>query len=397
MDLLFVNAPAHGHVNPTLPVVEELLRRGHRVRYATGAEVLDKVRAAGADVLELPLRTPRPPRFDENFEPEQAIPHFTQMLDDMQASLPLLEQQIAGDLPDAVCADPMALIGRIAADKLGLAHVALVPNFASNEEFSLRDEIPAQNASFDPNHPVFLGFAERIQEFAAEHGVRIGTPGTADDHPAPLNLVFLPREFQLAADTFDERFAFVGPSLGAREERERWEPAARGRPVLFIALGTAFNDRPEFYRTCLEAFGDGAWQVAMSVGDQVDPADLGPIPENVEVREQFPQTAVLREACAFVSHAGMNSTMEALHYGVPIVAVPQMPEQSINARRVVELGAGRCLDSATLDAAQLRAAVDEVAADEPVRANVARVQRTIRACGGPVAAVDALEKHLSVH
>lgn len=397
MDLLFVNAPAHGHVNPTLPVVEELLRRGHRVRYATGAGVLDEVRASGAEAVELPLRTPQPPRFDEDFDPEQAVPHFNQMLDDVRASLPVLEEQLAGALPDAVCADPMALIGRILADKLGLEHVALVPNLASNEKFSLRDEIPAQNVSFDPNHPVFLRFAQRMQEFAAEHGVQVGMPGSAGDRPASLNLVFLPREFQLAADTFDERFAFVGPSLGAREEREQWEPADPERPVLFISLGTAFHNRPGFYRTCLEAFGDGAWQVALSIGGELDPAELGTIPENFEVREQFPQTAVLRESTAFVSHAGMNSTMESLRYGVPIVAVPQMPEQSINARRVEQLGAGRCLDTENLDAALLRNAVEEVSADESVRADVARMQRTIRSCGGAFAAVDALEKHLSVH
>ena len=397
MDLLFVNAPAHGHVNPTLPVVEELLRRGHRVRYATGADVVGKVRATGAEVVEVPLRTPRPPRFDEDFTPEQMVPHFEQMLDDMQASLPVLEQHLAGDLPDAVCADPMALFGRVLAEKLGLQHVALVPNFASNEQFSLRDEMPAQNGSFDPNHPVLVGFAERLQEFAAEHGVKVGLPGTANDEPAPLNLVFLPREFQLAADTFDGRFAFVGPCLGSREQREQWDPADADRPVLFVSLGTAFHNRPEFYRTCLEAFGDGAWRVAMSVGDEVDPADLGPLPENVEVRPHFPQTAVLRRASAFVSHTGMNSTMESLFYGVPLVAVPQMPEQSINARRVEELGAGRRLDSARVDASSLRSAVDEVAADSSIRAAVEALQRAVRSYGGPAAAADALEEHLSVH
>lgn len=397
MDLLFVNMPAHGHVNPTLPVVEELLRRGHRVRYATGADVLDKVRASGAEAWELPLRTPRPPRFDENFDPEQMVPHFNQMLDDMQAALPLLEEQLAEDPPDAVCADAMALLGRLVAEKLDLPHVALVPNFASNEEFSMREEFPAHTTSFDPNHPVFLRLMEQMQEFAAEHGVQMAMPGTAYDQPAPLNLVFLPREFQLRADTFDERFVFVGPCLGSREQREQWEPADPDRPVLFVSLGTVFHDRLEFYRMCLEAFGESPWQVAMSVGSEVDPTDLGPLPENFEVRPHFPQTAVLRKASAFLSHTGMNSTMESLFYGVPLIAVPQMPEQSMNARRVEELGAGRYLDSAKLDASLLRNAVDEVAADESIRASVAALQRSIRSYGGPAAAADAIEKHLVVH
>lgn len=394
-NVLFVNGPAHGHVNPTLPVVEELLRRGHRVRYATGAELLPSVAATGAEQVEVPLRMPQPPRFDKGFDPEEMKPHFDQMLEDMRAAFPLLEEKATADPPDVVCADPLAPIGRILADKLGLPHVALVPNLASNEQFSLRDEMGSQwKGSFDPYHPVLLGFTEQMQEFAAEHGVELSTAGMMNADPAPLNLVFIPKEFQMAAETFDERFAFVGPSVGGRESREQWEPAEADRPVLFISLGTVFHDRPEFYRTCLEAFADSDWQVAMSVGNAVDPADLGELPDNFEVRTSFPQTAVLRRASAFLSHAGMNSTMESLYYGVPLVGVPQMPEQEMNSRRAEELGVGRRLESTEIDAALLRKTVDEIAADASVRTHLDDLQRTLRSYGGPVAAADALEAHL---
>jgi MGT family glycosyltransferase len=213
--------------------------------------------------------------------------------------------------------------------------------------------------------------------------------------PASLNVVFIPREFQPAADTFDERFRFVGPSPGRRESGPGWLPAADGRPVLFISLGTAFNERPEFFRMCLQAFGDGVWQVAMAVGDRVDAGTLGPLPANVEVRPYFPQLAVLRRAAVFVSHAGMNSTMEALYDAVPLVTVPQMPEQEANARRVEELGLGRRLDPLALTPERLRAAVDEVTADEGIRANLAAMRTSIRGAGGSVAAADAIEARLA--
>ena len=130
------------------------------------------------------------------------------------------------------------------------------------------------------------------------------------------------------------------PHPGRREDDPGWLPAADGRPALFISLGTAFNDRPAFFRMCLPAFGDGVWQVAMAVGDRVDTGALGPVPGNIEVRPYFPQLAVLRHSDVFVSHAGMNSTMESLFNAVPLVTVPQMPEQEANAHRVEELGLG---------------------------------------------------------
>jgi MGT family glycosyltransferase len=165
--------------------------------------------------------------------------------------------------------------------------------------------------------------------------------------------------------------------------------------VLFISLGTAFNDRPDFFRMCLQAFGDGAWQVAMAVGDRVDAGALGPVPGNVEVRPYFPQLAVLRHADVFVSHAGMNSTMESLYHAVPLVTVPQMPEQEANARRVEELGLGRRLDPLQLTPERLRAAVDEVAADQRIRANLATMRTHVRRAGGSVAAADAIEARIA--
>ena len=155
-------------------------------------------------------------------------------------------------------------------------------------------------------------------------------------------------------------------------------------PVLFVSLGTAFNDRPSFYRACLEAFADQG-PVAMAVGQHVRVDDLGPVPGNVDVRSWFPQPAVLRHASAFVSHAGMGSTMEALYYGVPLVCVPQMLEQEVNAGRVAELGLGVRLDAARLTADDLRAAVDAVTGDAAVRAGLDRMQHpSVRrgSCGG---------------
>ncbi|MBB5158325.1 macrolide family glycosyltransferase [Saccharopolyspora phatthalungensis] len=386
---VFVSMPATGHVNPTLPLVTELLRRGHRVSYAVGHEMASTVETTGAEVVELPTEMPKIPQQDQ-FGPQRLAGLMRFMLDDIQASFPMLEKRFHADKPDAVCFDVMTTIGRMLAEKLGVPEIALVPNFASNENFSLRDALSDSNAEFPVE--VFAEFGRRIQQLGAEFGVHAYPPVGAP--PAGLNLVFLPREFQLSADTFDQRFRFLGPLLGDRAEVP-WQPRDPHAPLLFISLGTAFNNRPDFYRMCFAAFADSPWQVAMSTGQHLDASELGPVPANFDVRPSFPQPAVLRHAAVFLSHTGMNSTMESLHAGVPLVAVPQMPEQAANAARVEELGLGRRLNSGTLTAADLRAAVDEVAADEQVRAHLDGMRQIIHDCGGAVAGADALEEHLS--
>lgn len=387
---LFTSVPAFGHVNPTLALVSELLDRGHRVTYAVGSDALEAVRATGAEVLELPTKMPDITGQGNQFTPERMRTMMEFFIGDVRQCMPVLLEHFADSPPDAVCSDVMTTYGRMLADKLGIPAISLVPNFASNENFDLRSDVMAKHApAVGPPHAeamtkIHEAMTEVGEEFGVEAAPLIGGP------PTGLNLVFLPKEFQLAHETFDERFRFIGPLVGDRAD-EDYSPADPQRPLVYIALGTAFNERPEFYRLCFDAFAEGPWQVALSIGSRVDPAALGEIPANFDVRPSFPQPAVLRHAAAFVSHTGMNSTMESLHSGVPLIAVPQMPEQSANAARAEELGLGVRLDPETVTAAELRAAVDRMATDADVRSNLDRMREILRSTGGAPAGADAME------
>ncbi|WP_427007848.1 nucleotide disphospho-sugar-binding domain-containing protein [Pseudarthrobacter sp. H2] len=153
------------------------------------------------------------------------------------------------------------------------------------------------------------------------------------------------------------------------------------------------NRRPDFFRLCLEAFGHSQWDVAMAIGEQTDRGLLGPIPAKVRIEPFFPQLQVLRQADVFLTHAGMNSTMEALYFGVPLVAVPQQPEQEATARRLEELGLGRRLAAGDVTAPDLLRAVSEVSANRGIREKVAAMRGTIRGAGGATAAATAIEAH----
>jgi MGT family glycosyltransferase len=386
--LLFVALAGHGHVTPTLPLVEELVGRGHRVDYATAAEFADAVTGAGAHWVELPALDPfiPPPQVG----PEVMAFWFRHYFRGLAATYPVLRERCRTHRPDAICYDVTNWPARLVARELQIRAVRLIPNVAENETYSLGEQM---TAGLDPGHPEMVALAEDCARFSAEYGVEIDVAGTMDV-TEELNLVFIAREFQPEGDSFDDRFRFLGPLLGRREQREPWSPPDPGRPLLYISLGTIFTDRPEFYRTCIDAFGDGRWQVAMTVGD-LDLAALIPIPPDVDVRPRFPQPAVLRHAAAFITHAGMNSTMEALHHGVPMLAFPQMPEQVANADRVVELRLGERLDADTLTPETLEQAVLRVVGDPEIRAGLERMRSAVQAGGGVERGAQAIEEHLA--
>jgi len=423
MHFAFICLPATGHVNPTLPVVAELVRRGHRVTYATSAKYAAAVESAGATFFEngedLSAQFPRlggaasgsaasgspapgTPAQDDAGRPPRAgmlaglgagmmSGLLERLLERARRDFPALVSRLAADQPDAVCYDAMTLAGKMAAMKLSLPDIALLPTYATNDHFSMRELMPARQPA--EMLAAWKQARQLIEDFAREQGL----PGFnfMEGPPASLNICFIPREFQPAGDTFDDRFHFVGPSLGQRASEAAWQPRVKDRPLLFVSLGTTpLNDRPDFFRLCLEAFAGTEWQVAMAIGDRMEMAELGEIPENVEVRPFFPQLDVLRHADAFLSHAGMNSTMEALYLGVPIVAFPLQPEQEANARRVEDLGLGRRLPADGLSAALIHDAVAEVSRDQEIQRNVAAMSQRVRTSGGAAAAAEAMEQYL---
>ena len=208
----------------------------------------------------------------------------------------------------------------------------------------------------------------------------------------PLNIIFMPREFQPAAETFDDRYLFVGPSILPRHEAPDFpfDRLSGEQPLLYISLGSIFTNQPEFYQQCFAAFADQDWQVVLSIGKRTDLAALGPIPENFLLSPYVPQLEILLRTQLFVTHAGTNSVMESMYFGVPMVLIPQQPEQQLHAQRVVDMGLGVMLEKETVNATTLRDAVERVAHDPLYRQRMQHIQQSLHAAGGYQRAADAI-------
>jgi MGT family glycosyltransferase len=188
---------------------------------------------------------------------------------------------------------------------------------------------------------------------------------------------------------------FVGLCLGRRADQGDWTRPPDAENVLLISLGSAYTRQPEFYRQCLAAYGNlPGWHVVLQIGKYTDPRELGHIPPNVEVHPWVPQRAILEQADAFVTHAGMGGCGEGLLAGVPMIAVPQAAEQFMNADRLVELGVARRIDTAEATADTLRTALKDLVTDAEVARRSARLRAGARAEGGTPRAADLIENML---
>lgn len=380
--IAFVNIPAHGHVNPTLGVVQELVKHGARVSYALPEGFAEAARQAGAEPKPYHSQFEIPRTFTFPPDPKDVATMPMKLLDEAVHVLPQLEQLYGDDRPDVVCYDFMATAGQLFAEKARIPAVKLCPSYAANETFSLAKRF----FSLDLNDPQLRAYGERLMNVLKDNGLAAASPLEYMTRIEAFNIVFMPRAFQYEGASFDERFLFVGPCLRPAALDGAWEAPANDRPTLLISLGTVFNNWPEFFQICAQAFANAPWNVVMAIGSNVDPTSLGDMPPNFDVRPHVPQLSVLPKAQAFITHGGMNSTMEGLYHDVPLVVIPQMTEQQATALRVNELELGRYLPRPEVTVETLRRALADIVEDQTIAANVQRMGKDIRAAGGASAA-----------
>ncbi|MGA8117309.1 MAG: macrolide family glycosyltransferase [Actinocatenispora sp.] len=385
--LLFV-FPDYGHVRPMLGVSRGLVARGHRVSWITDHRYAAAVKEVGAELVGYDSTRPAFGSGPVVSAAEMGELGVAFMTESIEVILPLARERFAGDVPDLVLYDfESATAARTVAERWRRPTVQVFPNLASNESWSLHAQV------FDSSDDSVHRVVALVQKFLTDTGQ---DPGRIWSFLTPFdqrNLVMLPRAFQPHGDTFDERFTFVGHAVeDAAGDVPAWSPPAGAGPVVLMSLGTEAAD-PAFFATCREAFAGGPEHLVMTLGRRHAPVGE-PTPSNMETHEWLPHPAVLPHADVFVTHGGMGSIVEALYFGAPMVVVPHMPEPELNGRRIVELGLGRLLPVGELTADTLRAAVREVAADDALRARVARMRDSLLADGGIPRAVEALEGYL---
>jgi macrolide glycosyltransferase len=145
----------------------------------------------------------------------------------------------------------------------------------------------------------------------------------------------------------------------------------------------------------VKAFGDlPGWHVVLQIGRYVDESELGEVPANVEVHRWVPQLAILRQADAFITHAGAGGSQEGLATATPMVAVPQAVDQFGNADMLVGLGVACRLDSETATADELREAVLGLTGDPEVARKLKEIGVGMASEGGTMRAADLIEAEL---
>lgn len=391
--IAFFCIPAHGHTNPTLEVVKELIRQGHEVKYYSYECMKDKIINTGAEYISCDAYD-----YEQSISPSDG----KKIAEDMSFAMEVLVnstlamdeallEEIKKWKPDCIVADSMAIWGKLIAQKLKISFVSSTTTFAFNQQSS-----KVMQGNIKDLFKVIwqMGKAKKHLRRLQEKGYPIkNVLDIIQNDNETHTIVYTSPEFQPCAETFSDKYVFVGPSIRPvtseiKKIREK---------LIYISMGTVNNDMLLFYKNCIHALKDTDYQVILSVGNQISLDELSALIKSEDIRAEIlivpfiDQIAVLEKSDVFLSHCGMNSVSEALYYEVPLVMFPQTNEQKGVAFRVDELGAGVYLKDTSVE--RIKEAFSTVIVDSAYKKQAKEISEGFKKCGGYKAAV---EKILSV-
>lgn len=380
--VLVVNGNLHGHVNPTLPLVRELVERGEEVWYFCSGIFAEKIIATGAHFIESGEILEQ---FYRNYKPTGNHPFYSiieYIIKTDQVMIPVVLEKTKGLKFDYIVHDSILGGGKF------LGEIMNLPTICSSSSFAM-NKLPI------PARMLERGFHPQLDEFykvlvKACQGWGTNIPSVLDVFfkKGDINIVYTSKDFHPDADSFDESFKFIGPSIKEREAIDFPFEKINSKKLIYISLGTINTEFVDFYKKCIEALGDTDMKVVMSIGNNTDISSFERVPENFIIKNYVPQLEILKRASLFISHGGLNSVNEALYYGVPVIAIPMVNDQHMVTRQLIETGAGFGLKMEEITVEVIKNSVSRMLADNNFMTSSKKMGESFRAAGGYNAAVD---------
>lgn len=381
--IVFFSIPAYGHTNPTIEVVRQLVQDGNEVIYYSFNEFKERIEAAGAKCIccDEYLRPELKPGDEKRIGKD-----FSFLIEMVVETTLALDEKVCRELkefnPHCIISDSVCFWGKLFAKKINIPYICSTTTFAFNEKTAR-----LMKRSFKEIIPMILGMGRinkklellRQRGYAVKNFISLISNNNDTD-----TIVYTSKDFQPMAETFSNKFNFIGPSVSSIEIEKEDRKLKR----IYISMGTVNNKEIMFYKNCIKAFENTDIEVIMSVGKETNLKSLGHIPENFKVYNRVNQIKILQNTDVFITHCGMNSVNESLYYGVPMVLFPQHSEQRLVAERASELGTGIMLKSHSPNG--IKKAVYEVLENNKYKENANKLADSFKEAGGPKAAVNAI-------
>lgn len=390
LNILMVNFPAEGHVNPTLSLVKAFTEQGDHVHYITTEHFKGRIEDLGATVYTHPDLLKE---ISIDSETLFGLSSFFRV--HVQTSLYILQitKQLCENIHfDFVIYDIFGA-GELVKEYLQIPGIVSSPIFLIPTEFL--ETLPFHPNAEMPFHPDEIS-EQLLYRLEREFGVKPKNNLQFMHNKGDITLVYTSRYFQPNSDSFRENNIFIGPSISKRKTNVEFPlESLKDKKVIYISMGTLLEGLEPFFNTCIDAFSDFDGLVVMAIGDRNDRSKIKKAPDNFIIASYVPQTEVLSEADIFITHGGMNSVHDAIYFKVPFVIIPHDKDQPMIAKRLTELEAAHRLLKEHVNVRTLKEAVSDVLSNEKYKHGIRKLNDSFLECGGPKEAIAVITSLLN--
>src|SRR5262245_7144846 len=420
MKLGFVSMPLSGHLNPMTALARRLQSRGHEAVFLGVPDVEPFVRAAGLRFVPFAERE-FPAGSVAKLWSEVARRHGLDVVrytcrelnpNLIRVALEYLPATLQRTGVDAVIIDTISFFHELAPMSMGIPYVHIWN--VLHLDFSGRTPVGLLSWPHDTTPEGLQRNAAGWQEagsrcapmiaaarpYAEKMGLEIdwSNPGSTASTLAVITQT--PREFDFPGAPWPPQFRYAGPfhdDQGREPVAFPWETLT-GAPLIYGSLGTLVNGLHHVYRAIIEAVDKlPETQLVLSVGKNIEVEELGPIPSNVIVVRSAPQIELLKRATLTITHAGLNTALESLGQGVPMVAIPIGYDQPGVAARIAHHGVGEFVEVDDLTAEGLRALIRKILESPSYRERACYFREVIARTRGLEVAADVIERVLGAN
>ncbi len=404
-----------GHLNPMTTLGYELQKRGHRVTLVGILDAQPKTLAAGLEFQaigesEFPSGT-MAELFAQlgKLSGLAALQYTIAWIKNMAAMFFREAPQVLKEAGvEALLVDQVSPEGGTVAEFLDIPFVSVSSALMINRDVS----VPPFNTPWNYSPTLWAQLRNRagywlldrvgkpIREVIAEYRREWKLPlhSTYNDTYSQLaQLSQQPAEFEFPRQNLPQCFHFTGPYHNPTTREPVSFPFEKltGQPLIYASMGTIQNRLLGTFKSIAEACNDLDAQLVISLGGSASPESLPELPGSPLVVKYAPQLELLQKAALTITHAGMNTTLESLTNGVPMVAIPIANDQPGVAARIVWTGAGEMVPLSGLSVPKLRHAIARVLTEPSYKENAVRLQEAIQRAGGVSRAADIVEQAVS--
>ncbi len=400
-----------GHLNPMTTLGHELRRRGHRITLFGVLDAQPKTLAAGLEFWAIG---------QGEFPTGASDAAFAKMgklsgLAGSKYTIALFRQLTAmllREAPQAIEAAGVAVLlvdqasygGSTVADFLKLPFISVCCALMLNQEARIPPIIT--NWSYHPawwaqlrnqfSNALMWRIGQSILEVVTEYRREWKLPRHFHPNDAFSQLAQIcqqPAEFEFPRQHLPQCFHFTGPYHAPASRKSTPFPFEKltGQPLIYASMGTLQSRLREMFENIAQACMRLDAQLVIALGGDSSPESLPELPGTPLVVGYAPQLELLQQATLTITHAGMNTTLESLSNGVPMVAIPITHEQPGVAARIAWTGTGEVITLAKLTSSRLQTAVKRVLTEDTYKQNAVRLQAAIRRAGRVSRAADIVE------